>query len=256
MTRWIKFDHINNARELGGMPVGSTHQVKNAMLYRTARLSKMSDQDSDKLLQMNIGLILDYRHCDEAQLNPTPTLNGITVENIPAMKTDAGVTEADFQKMIETLDFTSFISAMINTYKDMPFNNPAFVAMFDFIKQRPDSALLHHCTVGRDRTGVGTALILLLLGVERELILEDYLLSNEGLLHMQASIVENEAPALSEAKQAALLDAIRVKEDYLQATFDAIDEMYDSIEEYFEQEFQINKQIADLIREHYLVEKD
>ncbi|WP_255624290.1 tyrosine-protein phosphatase [Clostridioides sp. ES-S-0108-01] len=40
--------------------------------------------------------------------------------------------------------------------------------------------ILNHCTAGKDRTtGVGSAIILMILGVSRENIMKDYLKSND-----------------------------------------------------------------------------
>ena len=39
--------------------------------------------------------------------------------------------------------------------------------------------LMFHCTAGKDRAGFAAALFLAALGVERETIIEDYMLTNE-----------------------------------------------------------------------------
>ena len=45
----------------------------------------------------------------------------------------------------------------------------------------PPGAVLVHCTAGKDRTGVATALILDAVGVEREAIVADYATSQKNL---------------------------------------------------------------------------
>ena len=42
-----------------------------------------------------------------------------------------------------------------------------------------ESGVLFHCTAGKDRTGVVSAIILMLCGVERETIVRDYVVSRE-----------------------------------------------------------------------------
>ena len=61
----------------------------------------------------------------------------------------------------------------------MPFGNPAYRALFGAIRAG-QTPILFHCTAGKDRTGVAAALILKALGVSREDIVEDYLLTNAG----------------------------------------------------------------------------
>ena len=50
--------------------------------------------------------------------------------------------------------------------------------MFDLASGAENYPLLLHCTSGKDRTGYGVASILLALGVPREIVLEDYDLTN------------------------------------------------------------------------------
>ena len=66
------------------------------------------------------------------------------------------------------------LALLKNYYARMPFNNQAFRILFEHI-QKGDVPILIHCASGKDRTGVACMLILLALGVDREIVLEDYL---------------------------------------------------------------------------------
>jgi len=57
-------------------------------------------------------------------------------------------------------------------------NGPRWKEVFELLANQSNLPLVYHCQLGKDRTGILTALILMLLGVERETIVEDYLLSN------------------------------------------------------------------------------
>ena len=61
--------------------------------------------------------------------------------------------------------------------------------MFGILSERLDSAVVIHCTAGKDRTGVSTALFLTVLGVNRDIIEADYLLTNLDVPR-QADFVE------------------------------------------------------------------
>ena len=56
-------------------------------------------------------------------------------------------------------------------------NNPR--SFFKLLAQRGVYPLLFHCSAGRDRTGVGAAMLLEMLGVERARIVADFLVSNQ-----------------------------------------------------------------------------
>ncbi|KIJ56033.1 hypothetical protein M422DRAFT_40898 [Sphaerobolus stellatus SS14] len=49
------------------------------------------------------------------------------------------------------------------------------------LERKGDDAILFHCSAGKDRTGVMTALALLLAGTEDETIIEDYAMTTVGL---------------------------------------------------------------------------
>jgi protein-tyrosine phosphatase len=73
-----------------------------------------------------------------------------------------------------------------------------------------------HCASGKDRTGFAIAVVLLALGVPRDTILEDYMLSN---LYRRSL-----ARQLPPGTPAAVLQALSgVRASYLRAAFDALD---------------------------------
>lgn len=252
MTRWIKFEMIENVRDLGGIKNDDGFIVKKGMLYRSARLSNMTQSDYNKLQKLNIGIVFDYRHYDEASKHPTPNLENIKVQNIPAMNSDFAVSETDFHRLLQTLDFDHFTASIIKSYKAMPFDNIAYSYLFDYIKMLPDHAILQHCTVGRDRTGVGCALTLLLLGVSRKEVINDYLLSNQGLFNLQKTVVEQVSPELTEIQKTRLQDTLEVKALFLDAALDSILSKYGSFSNYFEKEYGICEIEIKKIQKHYL----
>jgi protein-tyrosine phosphatase len=90
---------------------------------------------------------------------------------------------------------------------------------------------MFHCTGGRDRTGITAALLLQTLGVPRETILSDFVLSTRYLEERGAA---TPAPATeSEAQQARLYaEVIRLQPRYIEAVFKAIDQRYGSFNRY------------------------
>jgi protein-tyrosine phosphatase len=101
---------------------------------------------------------------------------------------------------------------------------PQYAAMFERITQAANLPALVHCTAGKDRTGFASALILSVLGVPRETVMEDFLLSN----HYTAAAAEQrlwmiELYSLFRADRDALRPLFGVEPAYLEAAFDAID---------------------------------
>jgi protein-tyrosine phosphatase len=126
--------------------------------------------------------------------------------------------------------------------------------------------LVVNCSAGQDRTGVTSALLLSLLGVERDLVLEDYLLSTDFRRPVnEGGDVDLEAAAETNAFAAMMLqyaqgrDASRpnplVTPDgmpFIAMTFNAIEARYGSVASYLETELEITPAQQERLRELYL----
>ncbi|MBC8931267.1 tyrosine/lipid phosphatase LipA, partial [Escherichia coli] len=55
----------------------------------------------------------------------------------------------------------------------------AYKDFFDILLANQDGSVLWHCTAGKDRAGFGTALVLSALGVDKNTVIDDYMLSNK-----------------------------------------------------------------------------
>ena len=186
----IKFEGANNFRELGGYRAADGRQVKYGLLYRGGNLDLLkSEADHARLASLGLREILDLRSAGESAAHPDPAVPGAHYQRVCGM-CNADGTEMDFSGQgIERLrqekeafersvghpvhDFEWF-SAL---YREMPFRNPAYHALFALLEGRR-VPVLFHCSCGKDRTGIGAMLILLALGVSRADALADYMLTN------------------------------------------------------------------------------
>ena len=140
------------------------------------------------------------------------------------------------------------------SYARMPFGNPAYRALFGAIRAG-QTPILFHCTAGKDRTGVAAALILKALGVSREDIVEDYLLTNACRTTGQdqfRGMLERAGLPAAQAQQVTEI-ATGVRRESIESALDAIEEKYPSFEEYLRAEFEIGAAELEDIRARYLV---
>jgi len=175
-TKVIPFEAVHNFRDMGGYKTKDGRRVKNGLFYRSAALGKMTLADKELFETLGIKTIFDYRDNNEAYHNPNPVFSYAQYIQIPAkgnhafeMPTNAG--GRDFYKVVSPEMFRDF-------YAQMPFNNLSFKELMQTIQNPDNLGLVHHCAVGKDRTGIGGALILLALDVPEETIMEDYLDTN------------------------------------------------------------------------------
>ena len=73
---------------------------------------------------------------------------------------------------MQQVDVTLLKNMMMQVYTKLPFDNPAYRLLVQVVLEE-EVPVLFHCSAGKDRTGFGAALLLLLLDVDEETILND-----------------------------------------------------------------------------------
>lgn len=256
----IKFEGANNFRELGGYRAADERQVKYGLLYRGGNLDLLkSEADHARLVSLGLREILDLRSAGESAAHPDPAVPGAHYQRVCGMRNADG-TEMDFSgKGIERLrqekeafersvgrpvhDFEWF-SAL---YREMPFRNPAYHALFALLEGRR-VPVLFHCSCGKDRTGIGAMLILLALGVSRADALADYMLTNV----YRREIIERFLADKPAAERDLLLPVEGVSEPMGAGAIDEILQRYPSYEAYFADEFGLDAARLKAQRDFYL----
>ena len=259
--RIIEFQGGTNFRELGGYPAADGRRVKYGHFYRGGNLYDLqSAEDRARLDSLGLKLILDFRSTGECRVSPDYIPSGAKYCRISAMRYDNG-DEVDFSpegmKRVERefafLNELSIIDSLKSYYARMPFNNPAFQAVFDAL-EKDDVPMLFHCTSGKDRTGVGAMLILLALGCSRETALSDYLETNRCRAEQLAALRKNFEAMDGEEEERFELMVIQygVLPKFAGAALDAILDRYDSWEQYFDREFGLDQARLAALRDKYL----
>jgi protein-tyrosine phosphatase len=225
-----------NFRDVGGYKTSDGKIVKWHKIYRSADISKLTDADLNVMAAKHINTVVDLRENNEQKSAPDRLLPYTKYINCAVPEMD-GVT-ATWMANIRNLN--SGDSMLLSFMKKTDHLKAKFKPLFDAMLSLSDtSALVYHCTAGKDRTGTGTALFLHALGVPYATIEADYLASNvyragenEKLIKMMSSmgIKENVAK-----------DMAGVKAIYLQTLFDSIKENFGSIDKFLETELGLGK---------------
>jgi protein-tyrosine phosphatase len=134
------------------------------------------------------------------------------------------------------------LDMMTELYSQMPLNNPAYKRLMAIIQDPNNLGLLHHCAAGKDRTGVGAALILSALGVPKETVMEDYLLTNETLKEFNEKVLKQISAHLDDRGLQIMEGLLGVKEEFLEGVFQTITNTYGNIDTYFTHEFGLTKE--------------
>ena len=250
----IPFEAVYNFRDMGGYKTKDGRVVKDGLFYRSAALGKMTTADKEQFETLGIKTIFDYRDNHEVQSNPNPIFLNTKYIQIPAkgnhafeMPTNAEKTRGlpNFYKVVNPDMFRDF-------YAQMPFSNASFKALMATIQQPENLGLVHHCAVGKDRTGIGGALILLALDVPEETIMQDYLDTNIHLRPMVERMTQAIQQDFNDKEIQQFQALMSAREDYLQAAFNEMDVRYGSKATFLEQEFALTKEKREQLQAYCL----
>lgn len=159
-----------NFRDLGGHPTADGRHVRSGKIYRSAHLAQVPEQHPLRDLSLRTLVTLQSR-LEVRHLGPPRAEfleSGVRWEHIPIG--DPWFREDGFHK-IDTRPGHEHLVILTEFLED-------WQAFFRILAEREVYPLLFHCSAGRDRTGVGAAMLLEMLGVARERIVADFLVSN------------------------------------------------------------------------------
>lgn len=247
--RAVTLQGTSNFRDLGGYPAAGGKHVKWGHIYRSADISKLTDSDLQALQSRHVALVCDLRGPQEYAQAPDRLPPGARRLELPA-----GSEKIDSRLLsggAKTLNRDSLMRAVYTTISFFPAK---YKPMFDELLALPgDEALLFHCTAGKDRTGIGAALVLSALGVDRRTILKDYAATDTYWRAGREQSLQRMAQAGMSAEAVnAVRPMMAANPVYLAGTFAAIDKQYGSVDKYLATEMGLTPKKLATLRTKYL----
>jgi protein-tyrosine phosphatase len=173
-SRHIPLEGAYNFRDLGGLIGEGGRPIATGKVYRSDRLTRLSESDTAMLEPLGIGRIFDLRS-DLELVNDGAgafSTSGGRHFHRPLVKVSLSITDA-------RIDWTKV--DLQNRYLEMLEEGaPVIREVLEHIACS-EGATVFHCTGGKDRTGVLAAVLLRTLGVDDETIVEDYAASEKYL---------------------------------------------------------------------------
>lgn len=224
----IELSGSKNIRDLGGIKV-KDGIIKNNKLIRGDLLNNLTKEDIEKLVAKHkLSTIIDLRADIEVKKQKDIDIPDVKYINIPIFNDNIlGVTlkPKSIKDISKTeIDMKQIYIKMLS--KDC-LNNISEVIKFIMRLRDNEYSVLFHCTQGKDRTGVITAILLMILGVDKKIIIDDYLYTN------QCKADNNENPFLA-------------KKEYIEEFFGIVDHEWNGRNSFIENGLKIKKE--DMIR--------
>lgn len=243
-----------NFRDLGGYPTTDGKTVKWGLLFRGEELGHLTDADIKTLQEMGIKTNVDYRTDAEVAALADPVIKGINY-----VRTDAGNagSTADLTAMISSglmKDANTAVQMMAGFNKQMVDDPKFYVQLMELLNDPKNIGLVQHCTAGKDRTGLGSAIILLALGVDEKTVMDDYLLSNFYRAEANKKMIDGLKTQIKDENVVAAISALMgVQKEFLQAALDEMKAKYGSIDAFIEKGLGVTKQERAKLKAMYTV---
>jgi len=231
-TSNIKLNSLLNFRDLGRDGAGSALMIKEGIIFRSANPDKITRDDILKLQSLNIRTIIDLRAPYEVSKTAVKALdikrislpidfNQITKERLkPVLKKKNP--EAEIALISQSLYLEMLDAAA-----------PVFREIMELLLQQENSPLMIHCQVGKDRTGIISALIMLALGADRQSIINDFMKSNDALIpFFRRSFLKRKIISFGFFPYKAVLFAVTVRQNNIESVIDRVINHYGGIEGY------------------------
>ena len=245
-----------NFRDLGGKIGYNGKKIKSKKLLRSGQLTNLSDAERSILLnEYNLKNIVDFRDNKEVTATPDDSIVDTEYFHIDIME-DTKVKAINMQNIKEHLCPVEMQQFMFDVYANIMTNETSHKGYHDFVQillKEQQGSTLFHCFAGKDRTGIGAAIVLNILGVSKEDIIEDYLQTNLQRKAANKVIIDGlKQKGLSEEGQKALLIALNVNEDYLKSAFEVAKKEYGSFDIYIKEALGISTDEQEELRNIYL----
>lgn len=186
--QYLPVDGIVNARDLGGYPAADGKTVRHGLLLRSASLAEAKEKDLSYLSGIPVGTVVDFRMDFELRGKEDKMIPGARYVRLPVNSSGIDVADEDAKELSrhKSFDIRKFIMIAAFNKRAQKIAHemyPIMVMDEDCQKQfaaflqmavHADSAILFHCTQGKDRAGLASAFILSALGVDRETIIKDF----------------------------------------------------------------------------------
>jgi protein-tyrosine phosphatase len=244
--REVALEGAINFRDLGGYATTDYRSISMGRLYRAGDISQLTDADMEELKRRKIYTVVDFRGEEESAEAPDRLLPGADYLPLPAGSGNI----TDFAAFAD--GHASGTDAMVAFYSDVSFFKEKYRPFFRKLLMLPDtSAIVFHCSAGKDRTGIAAALLLYALDIPMETILSDYVATNYYRRDENEKMINflvNEH-GVDRKMATEIMDANPL---YLESAFNALKRQYGTIDLFLYRELGINEAAKSRLREKFL----
>jgi len=219
--RVIHLEGTSNTRDIGGYQTSDLRTLRWRQIIRSENLSRLTASDFQKLEEIGVKTVIDLRTDREGDAQ-----NDWFKVQRRMMKRQRFKEKQSLEHMVEGYRMIA---------EEGP---PSYQKLMELVLDQSNWPILIHCNAGKDRAGVAVTLILEALGVDRETIMEEFLLTNEisrteekAIFLSKKSKNSGSVRTLGKGPSAsAWFPIVGVQAEMLEAFYASVDEQYGSMD--------------------------
>ena len=242
--RHYSFEGCFNFRDIGGYLNQEGRRVKKGLYFRAGRQDRMTNKDLAQLSDLNISTQIDLRKQEEVLDQGRGPLEDMGAKYINI----SVIPEGGSEKLNKLVGDTGISGKRYLGY--LEFGPTSWLRLFGILADEENLPVLLHCTAGKDRTGVSTAFLLSVLGVSRDIIEADYLLTNLDT-ERQADFIESTVGYPEGYNREKMISIAGVPKDAMKDFLDGVESKWGSVIEYLEK-IGVTREQMDQVRLNFL----
>lgn len=221
----------DNMRDLGGYVGQNGKRVLYHKLFRSGELSALTAADLEHIATKDIAQVIDLRTTAERTEKTDKAIEGAVRYEYSLIDDQNGANGGlnDVMGMILSGQVTAE-EIMIPAYALDQTKIDQWIKIFDLLES--GETTLWHCTAGKDRAGMTTALVLSSLGVDRQTIISDFMLSNTYLSAYNLQTVSYINSQYGAGVGEQLMPLLGIEEEYITTFFQNIETTYGSVDNF------------------------
>ncbi|MFT5167259.1 MAG: protein-tyrosine phosphatase [Saprospiraceae bacterium] len=251
--RHIQMKGTPNFRDIGGIYTTDGRMVEWGKIYRSGKLSKLKSDDLIYMQNLNIKSVCDLRYTSEIEKDPDKLPVGAAYYHFPIGGEEGlfyqQLKKKVLKKKVRKKEAKKEFIKVMELFADSAARD--FKPIMDLLKdtEPKNTPLLYHCSGGKDRTGYTTMMILATLGVDKETIRNEYLMSN--FYRYKANRKVARKAVIIGIDPETLSYILVVQNEYFDAVYSIIEDKYGGMDKYLLEKFDITPAIRQQMIERY-----
>lgn len=263
-----------NTRSLEGFESKDGRKIKAKRIYRTDNLSAITDADKLYIKNvMNVKKDIDLRGYDEIERLPDKQIDGVEFIHCPIQKNlsdklvkypheDLHISDKEISGSVEYFysldpngDITYAFEKIYRAFVSEEYAIEHYAMLMKILLENKEGACMFHCLDGKDRCGVGVALFLSILDIDKETIIKDYLKTNQ-YTNFKADARVKYLKEVDHVSNQYVLNSIKiaagVRQNFIEAAFNEINISFGGIDNYIENQLKITPAMRKAMKDNYL----